>query len=76
MSESTATTAGTSSPVSIEKMHQVMQELDRVMLAPPNEWVLVAPSGLVYRGKAEELLQVLMPYHPLLKLPSFMDMKP
>ena len=32
-----------------------------------NEWFLVSPTGVMYKGSPLELLQVLLPFHPLLK---------
>ena len=36
-------------------------------LKPNDEWWLAAPDGRVWKGRPEELLQVLLPHHPLLK---------
>lgn len=50
--------------------------MQAVGLSPtPDEWMLAAPDSRVWRGKPEEMMQVLAPYHPLLKPPSFMDMR-
>lgn len=69
MSDGTATTAAGMAPVSSEKMIQVMQELE---LLPKPPWVLISPDGRVWANdNPVELLQVLMPYHPLLKPPGF-----
>lgn len=67
------TTGTTGVKIDPEKVINAMQKME--MIAPPNEWVLVAPDGRVWRQKPEELLKVLMPFHPLLQMPSFMDMK-
>ena len=48
-----------------EETKQLLRDLEA--FKPPPEWVLVSSSGDVWKGKPEELLQVLMPYHPLLK---------
>lgn len=64
MSDTTATT-GPMQPVSLEKIHQVVRELELVPRL--TEWVLCSPDGKMWKGKPEELLQVLMPHHPLLK---------
>jgi hypothetical protein len=36
---------------------------------PNHEWFLCDPEGRIWSGKPEELLQVLIPFHPLLKHP-------
>lgn len=38
------------------------------------DWILGAPDGRVWKGNPEQLLQVLMPYHPLLKPMSLKDL--
>lgn len=70
--EQKASTATTGAEVDPAKMLNAMRELE--FIAPPNEWVLVAPDGRVWRQKPDELLKVLMPYHPLLQMPSFKDL--
>jgi hypothetical protein len=42
-------------------------------LLNPTAWVLVSPSGEVFAGQPEVLLQVLMPHHPLLKSMQFSE---
>ena len=37
-------------------------------LQPDNDWMLASPDGRVWKGKPDKLLQVLIPYHPLLKV--------
>lgn len=64
----TASTIGVQ-PVSLEKMRQVMLELE--LTTRPTEWLLCSPDGKMWNGKPEELLQVLMPHHPLLKPSPF-----
>lgn len=32
-----------------------------------NQWMLVTPSGAMYKGSPLELLQILLPHHPLLR---------
>lgn len=32
-----------------------------------NEWMLVSPTGAMYKGSPLELLRVLLPHHPLLR---------
>lgn len=70
--EQKASTLTTFVEVDPAKVINAMLELE--FIAPPNEWVLVAPDGRVWRQKPQELLQVLMPYHPLLQMPSFKDL--
>ena len=70
----TTGTATTGVEINPANVINAMRELE--MIAPPNEWVLVAPDGRVWRQKPEDLLKVLMPFHPLLQMPSFKDMKP
>lgn len=36
-------------------------------LPKQTDWMLAAPDGRIWKGKPEELLNVLMPHHPLLK---------
>ena len=45
----------------LKEMERVMKEL------APSAWMLLSPDGRAWKGKPEELLQVLMPHHPLLK---------
>lgn len=64
MDGTSVTTAGTSA-ASPEQVIQAMRELE---LLPKPPWVLVAPDGRVWANdNPAELLQVLMPYHPLLR---------
>ena len=58
-------TIGSFKPITVEELKRVMQEID--LLPKLEDWILAAPDGRVFKGKPEELLQVLMPYHPLLK---------
>jgi hypothetical protein len=32
------------------------------------EWVLMSPTGMIYRGKAEEMIHLLVPHHPLMTI--------
>lgn len=32
------------------------------------EWILMAPSGAIYRGSAEEMIHMLVPHHPLMTI--------
>ena len=36
-----------------------------------DEWMLISPTGNVYKGDAQQLMLVLAPYHPLLQVPKF-----
>ena len=69
MNDGTATTAASMAPVSPGLVIKTMRELE---LLPRPPWVLVSPDGRVWANdNPVELLQVLMPYHPLLKPPGF-----
>lgn len=64
----TASTASTS-PISPEAMLRVFREID--LLMPKPEWVLIAPDGRTWvKQDPADLLPVLLPYHPMLKLPG------
>lgn len=66
-----ATTASGMAQVSPEQVVQAMRELE---LLPKPPWVLISPDGRVWANdNPVELLQVLMPYHPLLKPPGFVQ---
>lgn len=68
MMDGTATTAAGMAQVSPEQVIKAMRELE---LLPRPPWVLVSPDGRVWANdNPVELLQVLMPYHPLLKPPG------
>ena len=32
------------------------------------DWVLLSPDGELWRAKPEDLLRILMPYHPIFKI--------
>lgn len=69
MMDGTATTAAGMTQVNPEQVIRTMRELE---LLPRPPWVLVSPDGRVWANdNPVELLQVLMPYHPLLKPPGF-----
>jgi hypothetical protein len=64
----TASTSNTKIPT-LEEMLSLKEMLTAM---PKAQWVLYAPDGRVWiKSDPAELLTVLMPYHPLLKLPSF-----
>lgn len=67
----TSANTGTTQEVSLEKMTAAMREIG--LLAMPTEWVLLSPDGRMWKGDPAKLLQVLMPHHPLLQMPSFKD---
>jgi len=68
MMDGTATTAAGMAQVSPEQVIKAMRELEQL---PRPLWVLVSPDGRVWANdNPVELLQVLMPYHPLLKPPG------
>jgi hypothetical protein len=36
-----------------------------------DEWLLISPTGHLYKGDAQQLILVLAPHHPLMQLPKF-----
>ena len=66
----TATTCETA-PVSAEAMMKAIREID--LLPKSTEWVLIDPHGRVYEGNIEDIALIVMNEHPLLKMPSPID---
>lgn len=53
--------------VSVETLKRVMQEIS--MLPKLDQGIVIDPQGRMYKGKVEEVAQVLLAEHPLLKMP-------
>jgi hypothetical protein len=66
------TTASTTFHKSIT-LADIEEAVRKVKDFPSPEWFLCDPNGRIWSGKPEELLQVLLPYHPLLQLPMRFD---
>jgi hypothetical protein len=73
MTNGSATT-GNVTVLSIADIEKVMRDID---LLPKNtDWFLMSPDGRAWKGKPEEMLLILMPYHPLLRgMNAFNDAK-
>lgn len=46
----------------------MLQTLKEFQGPVDTQWLLVAPDGRVWRAEPKDLLQVLVPYHPLLSM--------
>lgn len=56
-----------STSISYEDLEKVIDEVQK--LAKKNdEWVLMSPNGMIYRGSAEEMIRMLAPHHPLMTI--------
>ena len=51
--------------MTLESLLKVKQEFEKLSL--DKKWTLVAPDGRMWQGMPNDLLQVLMPLHPLLQ---------
>lgn len=71
MSADGTTTTASGTTITLEAMLNAMRQVD--LLPQPTEWTLLSPSGQVWRGTPEDLLQILLPHHPLLRPMSPMD---
>lgn len=61
------TTQSNNAPKSLT-LDDIQKAVDAIEALPkPTEWMLASPDGRFWKGKPEELLNVLMPHHPLLK---------
>lgn len=79
MSESTKATAGTCSTaartatadkISADHMRALVSVAERSMkasLEAQNEWIVVDPQGRMFKGSIEDMTQILLREHPLLK---------
>ena len=62
------------SPLSFAELEKLAQSIESKRQT--NKWILCAPDGRAWEGDPMELLQVLVPYHPLMKAPySFEEAK-
>lgn len=68
---SSASTTGAKS-LSIADIERVMREID--LLPKETDWMLAAPDGRCWKGKPEQLLAILLPHHPLLKMPTWQEL--
>lgn len=68
MTLTTGTTANMV-PISLEALEKAMREID--LLPRLNEWVVVDPSGRIYKGKFEDVFPVMLREHPLFKTGAF-----
>jgi hypothetical protein len=69
---SAATQTNAPRTVTTAEVLSAMRKID--LLPRQKEWMLVAPDGRIWKADPEKLLQVLMPYHPLLKPMSLGEM--
>jgi hypothetical protein len=54
------------STMDIESLQKAVEKIKPV----EDVWMLVSPTGNVYKGDAQQLMLVLAPHHPLLQLPK------
>jgi hypothetical protein len=50
---------------------EFLQKTVEKIKPPEDKWMLISPTGNVYKGDAQQLMLVLAPHHPLLQLPKF-----
>lgn len=79
MSKSTMAPAGTCSTsahtatadkIAADHMRALVSVAERMMkasLEAQNEWIVVDPQGQMFKGTVEEMTQILLREHPLLK---------
>lgn len=61
----TATTAGTFNDVlSIKSINDLKREI--TSLNAKAEWMLVSPNGQMYKGTPQDMMRVLIPFHPIM----------
>lgn len=63
--DGTSATTNNIKPMSLETLTRAMQEND--LLPQPDQWIVIDPQGRMYKGKVEEVIQILLAEHPLLK---------
>ena len=68
MAAETSNMAGTAAqqPFTLADMGKILREV--AAMPKPNLWLVADPWGRIYTGSAEQMLAVLMPHHPLLKM--------
>lgn len=72
MSEATAAT-GNQKSFSLADILKAQEAINKMRFT--DQWTLVAPDGRMWQGMPTDLLQVLMPHHPLLQPMGFGEME-
>jgi len=66
-SYTTASTISEKDTITLKDIEMMVENLQKSLSPIPEEWILISPIGRCMIAKPEELLKVLMAYHPLLK---------
>jgi hypothetical protein len=64
MNGNTATTKAYSETLSINSLDALKREL--ASLNKNAEWMLVSPDGKMYKGTPQDMMRMLIPFHPLM----------
>ena len=62
--------------ITLKDIERMVENLQKSLPPIPEEWVLISPTGKCMIAKPEELLRVLIAYHPLLKPMSLNNSRP
>lgn len=66
MKDMTTSTTVEMRPATPEEIRRAIACIREIRGELPEEWLLVAPDGRAWKAKPQDLLTVLLPFHPLL----------
>ena len=64
MKASTYTAGAFDAPLNVKSLDDIKKELAK--LNKNSDWLLVNPNGQMYRGSPQDMMRVLIPFHPII----------